>query len=52
MSTTAASLPRPQPAKTSFRVLGAISTAHMINDMMQSLIIAIYPILKLSLIHI
>ena len=47
MSSTAASLPRPpQPARTSFRVLGAISTAHMINDMMQSLIIAIYPILK------
>jgi len=47
MSSTAASLPRPpQPARASFRVLGAISTAHMINDMMQSLIIAIYPILK------
>jgi FSR family fosmidomycin resistance protein-like MFS transporter len=30
----------------SFGVLGAISTAHMINDMMQSLILAIYPILK------
>jgi FSR family fosmidomycin resistance protein-like MFS transporter len=27
-------------------VLGAISTAHMLNDMMQSLILAIYPILK------
>ena len=47
MSSTAATLARPsQPAKTSFRVLGAISTAHLINDMMQSLIIAIYPILK------
>jgi FSR family fosmidomycin resistance protein-like MFS transporter len=47
MSSTAASLPRPpQPARTSFRVLGAISTAHLINDMMQSLILAIYPILK------
>ena len=47
MSSNAATLPRPsQPAKTSFRVLGAISTAHMINDMMQSLIVAIYPILK------
>ena len=47
MSSSAATLPRPpQPARTSFRVLGAISTAHMINDMMQSLIIAIYPILK------
>ena len=33
-------------AKTSFGVLGAISTSHMINDMMQSLILAMYPILK------
>jgi FSR family fosmidomycin resistance protein-like MFS transporter len=32
--------------KTSFGVLGAISTSHMINDMMQSLILAMYPILK------
>ncbi|MDE1947822.1 MAG: MFS transporter [Burkholderiales bacterium] len=31
---------------TAFRVLGAISASHLINDMMQSLIIAIYPILK------
>ncbi len=47
MSSTAASLPRAaRPARTSFRVLGMISTAHMINDMMQSLIVAIYPILK------
>ena len=47
MSSTAAALSRPsQPAKASFRVLGAISAAHMINDMMQSLIIAIYPVLK------
>src|ERR1700757_2253020 len=48
MSTTAAStLSSPsRPARTSFRVLGAISTAHMINDMMQSLILAIYPVLK------
>ena len=29
-----------------YAVLGAISTAHLINDMMQSLILAIYPILK------
>ena len=27
-------------------MLGAISTAHLINDMMQSLIVAIYPVLK------
>ncbi|MFO1193935.1 MAG: MFS transporter [Rhodoferax sp.] len=40
-SGSAAAAPR-----TSFGVLGAISTSHMINDMMQSLIVAIYPILK------
>ena len=34
------------PQRANFRVLGAISAAHMINDMMQSLILAIYPILK------
>ena len=47
MSSTAAALP-PPPARrgASFRVLGAISAAHLVNDMMQSLIIAIYPILK------
>ena len=33
MSSNAATLPRPpQASRTSFRVLGAISTAHMIND--------------------
>ncbi|HTV98149.1 MAG TPA: MFS transporter [Steroidobacteraceae bacterium] len=31
---------------TRFRVLGAISFSHFLNDMMQSLIIAIYPVLK------
>ena len=44
-----ASQPAPQPASqsgTSFGVLGKISASHMINDMMQSLILAIYPILK------
>jgi FSR family fosmidomycin resistance protein-like MFS transporter len=47
MSSTAAALPHPPEKRAaSFRVLGAISTAHLINDMMQSLIIAIYPILK------
>jgi len=47
MSTPAATLTRPpQASRTSFRVLGAISTAHLINDMMQSLIVAIYPVLK------
>lgn len=32
--------------ETRFRVLGAISFSHFLNDMMQSLIIAIYPLLK------
>jgi len=31
---------------TSFKVLGAISVSHMLNDMIQSLMLAIYPILK------
>ena len=31
---------------TRFRVLGAISFSHFLNDMMQSLIVAIYPLLK------
>ena len=32
--------------RTAFRVLGAISFAHLLNDMMQSLMLAIYPVLK------
>ena len=35
-------------AKTGFGVLGAISFAHFLNDMMQSLILALYPMLKNS----
>ncbi len=31
---------------TNFRILGAISFSHLLNDMIQSLILAIYPILK------
>ncbi len=34
------------PARTLYPVLGAISFAHLINDMIQSLIMAIYPMLK------
>ena len=48
MTTSTATL-SPAPAaraKTSFGVLGALSTSHMINDMMQSLILAMYPVLK------
>ena len=46
-STATTALPAPaRRSGASFRVQGAISTAHLINDMMQSLILAIYPILK------
>lgn len=34
------------PGDTRYRVLTAISLAHFLNDMMQSLILALYPILK------
>jgi MFS transporter, FSR family, fosmidomycin resistance protein len=33
-------------AQMRFKVLGAISFSHFLNDMMQSLIVAIYPLLK------
>jgi FSR family fosmidomycin resistance protein-like MFS transporter len=33
---------------TAFKVLGAISVAHMMNDMIQSILLAIYPMLKNS----
>ena len=48
MSTPSAALPLPaeRAPQVAFRVLGAISASHLINDMMQSLILAIYPILK------
>jgi MFS transporter, FSR family, fosmidomycin resistance protein len=32
--------------RTDFTILGAISFSHLLNDMIQSLIVAIYPILK------
>ena len=35
-----------QASQPRFNVLGAISFAHFLNDMMQSLIVAIYPLLK------
>jgi FSR family fosmidomycin resistance protein-like MFS transporter len=44
-SLTAISTAEPA-AKTRFNVLGAISFSHFLNDMMQSLIVAIYPLLK------
>jgi FSR family fosmidomycin resistance protein-like MFS transporter len=33
-------------AQTRFKVLGAISFSHFLNDMIQSLIVAIYPLIK------
>jgi FSR family fosmidomycin resistance protein-like MFS transporter len=36
----------PAAQGTAYGVLGSISFAHMLNDMIQSLIVAIYPILK------
>ena len=38
--------PEASPERTQFAVLGGISVAHMLNDMIQSLILAIYPLLK------
>jgi FSR family fosmidomycin resistance protein-like MFS transporter len=35
-----------QAGRTRFKILGAISFSHFLNDMIQSLIIAIYPLLK------
>jgi len=38
----------PQAEGTAIRVLGAISFCHLLNDLLQSLIPAVYPILKTS----
>ncbi len=39
--------PAPDPADgTRFKVLGALSFSHFLNDMMQSLMLALYPMLK------
>ena len=46
MTTPQASAAAPAPSTTSFKVLGAISVAHMMNDMIQSILLAIYPMLK------
>lgn len=35
-----------EPVKTAYAVLAAISVCHLLNDMMQSLLPAVYPILK------
>ncbi len=39
----------PKKHDPEFKILGAISIAHLANDMMQSLILAVYPLLKHNL---
>lgn len=46
LSDTPAATQAPAPARTDYPVLGAISFSHLLNDMIQSLILAIYPMLK------
>ncbi|MGL6040324.1 MAG: MFS transporter [Deefgea sp.] len=43
---TATITSQPERTSTRYRVLAAISSAHFLNDMMQSLILALYPMLK------
>src|SRR5437588_11887954 len=43
---TLAPTPRSQVRQTAFTVLAAISFCHLLNDMVQSLLPAIYPLLK------
>jgi FSR family fosmidomycin resistance protein-like MFS transporter len=45
-STTAQTAPPTEAQATRFNILGAISFSHFLNDMIQSLIVAIYPLLK------
>ena len=45
-SDTSSGQDKPATEKTKFRVLGAISFSHFLNDMIQSLLLAIYPLLK------
>ena len=46
ISVSDAILGRPKARTTAFPILGAISFCHLLNDMMQALLPAIYPILK------
>src|SRR5580692_7179358 len=47
-ATMNAPAPVPAAATTAFRILAAVSVCHMLNDMVQSLLPSIYPILKSS----
>lgn len=46
MTSTAIPLPAPRSANTQYRVLGAVSFCHLLNDMLQALLPAAYPILR------
>jgi len=46
MPASATANPADAPPQPALRVLGAVSASHLINDMMQSLILAIYPVLQ------
>ncbi|MDN5923766.1 MAG: MFS transporter [Xanthomonadales bacterium] len=46
MIATDALAPSGQAERTRYSVLGGICASHMLNDMMQSVIVAIYPLLK------
>lgn len=48
MSRTAAAMSRQTATQTAFTVLLALSFCHLLNDMMQSLLPALYPMLKTS----
>jgi len=45
-SANPAQIPSAQAEGTGFKILGAISFSHFLNDMLQSLILAVYPLLK------
>jgi FSR family fosmidomycin resistance protein-like MFS transporter len=49
MGAGAGTLRPPVRSSTTFGILGAISVCHLINDALQSLLPAVYPVLKLAL---
>ena len=46
MPTTAAAVIVPPQSSPTLKVLTALSASHLLNDMMQSLLLALYPLLK------
>lgn len=45
-NTVPGTIPASKKARTAFGILGAISFSHLLNDMIQSLVLAIYPLLQ------